>query len=169
MGSLFTAVAGQVAADAGHLDLALQRLERAVLLARRGAARPEQIYALAALAPVQATVGDAEGATATLRSARLTLREAPSAGMLVHLLDDAERRLRGKPARAADGGQVAELSAREMSVLRLLGSELSVAQIGEELYVSRNTVKTHVRGIYRKLDADTRAAAVAKAKELGLL
>jgi LuxR family transcriptional regulator, maltose regulon positive regulatory protein len=169
MGSLFTAVAGQVAADAGHLDLALQRLERAVLLARRGAARPEQIYALAALAPVQATVGDAEGATATLRSARLTLREAPSAGMLVHLLDDAERRLRGKPARAADGGQVAELSAREMSVLRLLGSELSVAQIGEELYVSRNTVKTHVRGIYRKLDADTRAAAVARAKELGLL
>ena len=56
-----------------------------------------------------------------------------------------------------------------MSVLRLLGSELSVAQIGEELYISRNTVKTHVRGIYRKLGADTRAAAVAKAKELGLV
>ena len=56
-----------------------------------------------------------------------------------------------------------------MSVLRLLGSELSIAEIGDELYISRNTVKTHVRGIYRKLDADTRAAAVARARELRLL
>lgn len=169
MGSLFTAVAGQLAADSGDLERARERLERAVVLARRGAARPEQIYALAALAPVQATVGDPDAATATLRSARLTLRESPTPGLLVHLLDDAERRLRGKPRRTPSDGQVEELSAREMSVLRLLGSELSVAQIGDELYISRNTVKTHVRGIYRKLDADTRAVAVARAKELGLL
>jgi LuxR family maltose regulon positive regulatory protein len=54
-------------------------------------------------------------------------------------------------------------------VLRLLGSELSIAAIGDELYISRNTVKTHIRGIYRKLDADTRAAAVARARALGLL
>jgi LuxR family transcriptional regulator, maltose regulon positive regulatory protein len=169
MASLATAVAGQLAADAGHLDEARERLERAVVLARRGAARPEQIYALAALAPVQSTVGDVDAAAATLRRARLTLREAPSPGLLVHLLDDAERRLRGKSAQKRDDGTVEELSDREMAVLRLLGSELSVAQIGEELYVSRNTVKTHVRGIYRKLDTDTRAAAVARAKELGLL
>jgi LuxR family maltose regulon positive regulatory protein len=139
------------------------------VLARRGAARPEQIYSLAALAPVQATVGDPDAAAATLRSARVTLRESPSPGLLGHLLDDAERRLRGKSAQRPNQGAVDELSEREMAVLRLLGSELSVAQIGEELYVSRNTVKTHVRGIYRKLDADTRAAAVARAKELGLL
>jgi LuxR family maltose regulon positive regulatory protein len=163
------AVAGQLAADSGDLDPARERLERAVVLARRGAARPEQIYALAALAPVQATMGDADAATATLRSARVTLRESPSPGLFVHLLDDAERRLRGKPASQSDDGQVEELSSREMSVLRLLGSELSVAQIGDELFISRNTVKTHVRGIYRKLDAETRAAAVARAKELGLL
>jgi len=56
-----------------------------------------------------------------------------------------------------------------MSVLRLLGSDLSFAAIGEELFVSRNTVKTHVRGIYRKLDADGRAAAVARARELRLI
>jgi len=169
IGSLFTAVAGQLAAEAGDLNLARQRLERAVLLGRRGAARPEQIYALAGLAPVQATTGDRDAATATLRSARLTLRESPSPGLLAHLLEDAERRLRGRPARTPDAAQVEELSSREMSVLRLLGTELSVAQIGEQLYVSRNTVKTHVRGIYRKLDADTRAVAVARAKELGLL
>ena len=86
----------------------------------------------------------------------------------MHLLDDVERRLRGKAARRSPV-EVDELSAREMSVLRLLGSELSIAEIGDQLYVSRNTVKTHVRGIYRKLDAGTRAAALARARELGLL
>jgi LuxR family maltose regulon positive regulatory protein len=167
MGSLASAVAGQLAAEAGDLEPARDRLERAVVLAKRGASRPEQIYALSALAPVQATMGDADAAAATLRAARLALRESPSPGMFTHLLEEAERRLRGRPTRAVH--EVDELSSREMSVLRLLGSELSVAQIGEELYISRNTVKTHVRGIYRKLDADGRAAAVARAKELGLL
>ena len=169
MGSLANAVAGQLAARSGELDPARERLERAVVLARRGASRPEQIYSLSALATVQATRGDAEAATETLRAARVSLRDSPSPGLFVHLLDDAERRLRGRPARSTDDGAVDDLSEREMSVLRLLGSELSVAQIGEQLYVSRNTVKTHVRGIYRKLGADTRAGAVARAKELGLL
>ena len=168
MGSLANAVAGQLAADAGELELARERLERAVVLARRGASRPEYIYALVALAPVEATMGHADTAAATLRSARVALRESPSPGIFVHLLDDVERRLRGKAARRSPV-EVDELSAREMSVLRLLGSELSIAEIGDQLYVSRNTVKTHVRGIYRKLDAGTRAAAVARARELGLL
>ncbi len=167
MGSLATAVAGQLAADAGDLEEARERLERAVVLALRGAARPEHIYALAALAPIQSTLGDADAASATLRTARLALRGSPSPGMFPHLLNDVDRRLRG---RAASGPvEVEELSAREMSVLRLLGSELSIADIGQELFISRNTVKTHVRGIYRKLDADTRAVAVARAKELRLL
>ena len=167
MGSLATAVAGQLAADAGELEEARERLERAVVLAVRGAARPEHIYALAALAPIQSTLGDADAAAATLRTARLALRGSPSPGMFPHLLNDVDRRLRG---RAASGPtEVEELSAREMSVLRLLGSELSIADIGQELFISRNTVKTHVRGIYRKLDADTRAVAVARAKELRLL
>ena len=168
MGSLATAVAGRLAAGAGELESAQELLRRAVVLARRGAARPEEIYALAALAPVQATLGDAVSAAATLRSARVALRESPSPGTFAHLVDDAERRLRGRAA-PTPGEQVDELSTREMSVLRLLGSELSIAEIGDELYISRNTVKTHVRGIYRKLDADTRAAAVARARELRLL
>jgi LuxR family maltose regulon positive regulatory protein len=168
MGSLATAVAGQLAADAGELERARERLERALVLARRGASRPEELYALAALAPVQATLGDPVAAKATLRTARAALRESPSPGMFGHLVDDAERRLRGK-AVPSSAMEVEELSAREMSVLRLLGSELSIAEIGDELYISRNTVKTHVRGIYRKLDADTQAVAVSRARELRLL
>jgi LuxR family maltose regulon positive regulatory protein len=167
MGSLATAVGGQLAALAGDVEHARSALERAVVLARRGAARPEHIYALAALAPVQATLGDGD-ASETLRGARLALRESPSPGMFVHLVDDAERRLRGRPVHAATV-EVEELSPREMSVLRLLGSELSIAEIGDQLFISRNTVKTHVRGIYRKLDVDTRAAAVERARSLRLL
>ena len=169
MGSLANAVAGQLAADAGELEQARDRLQRAVVLAQRGASRPEYIYALTALAPVEATLGEDDEAAATLRGARVALRESPSPGIFVHLVDDVERRLRGKPGSSSSPAAVEELSAREMSVLRLLGSELSIAEIGDQLYVSRNTVKTHVRGIYRKLDAGTRAAAVARARELGLL
>ena len=170
MGSLSLAVAGQLAAGAGDLEHARERLERAVVLARRGAARPELIYALAALAPVQATLGESDSAAETLRAARGALKGSPSPGLFPHLLNDVDRRLRGRSAaEARSTGEVEELSAREMAVLRLLGSELSIAAIGDELYISRNTVKTHVRGIYRKLDADTRAAAVARARELRLL
>ena len=62
-----------------------------------------------------------------------------------------------------------ELSERELTILRLLASELSQREIGSELYISRNTVKGHVRNIFRKLGATTRADAVARGRELGLI
>ena len=132
---------------------ARERLERAVVLARRGAARPEHIYALAALAPMQATLGDADAAAATLRerAARAARRRRARACSRTCSTTSSAACAAGRRERRAE---VEELSAREMSVLRLLGSELSIAEIGEELFISRNTVKTHVRGIYRKLDAD---------------
>jgi LuxR family transcriptional regulator, maltose regulon positive regulatory protein len=52
-------------------------------------------------------------------------------------------------------------------VLRLLPSELSQREIADALYVSINTVKTHTKGIYRKLGVDTRDEAVSRARELG--
>jgi LuxR family transcriptional regulator, maltose regulon positive regulatory protein len=42
-------------------------------------------------------------------------------------------------------------------------------EVGEQLYVSLNTVKTHTRALYRKLGASSRADAVARAEALGLL
>lgn len=61
------------------------------------------------------------------------------------------------------------LSAREMSVLRLLPSELSTAEMADELVVSVNTLRTHLKSIYDKLGAHSRYEAIARAKELGLL
>jgi LuxR family maltose regulon positive regulatory protein len=62
-----------------------------------------------------------------------------------------------------------QLTGKELEVLRLLATRLSRREIGDRLYVSINTVKSHQRAVYRKLDVDSRAAAVRRAGQLGLL
>jgi len=56
-----------------------------------------------------------------------------------------------------------------MEVLRLLSTDLSGPEIAAELVVSVNTVKTHIKRIYSKLDAHSRYEAIERAKELKLL
>ena len=61
------------------------------------------------------------------------------------------------------------LSHRELEVLRLLDSELTGPEIARQLYVTVNTLRTHTKRIFTKLDVTTRAAAVRRAHERGLL
>jgi len=61
------------------------------------------------------------------------------------------------------------LSHREMEVLACLAEGLTTAQIAGELYISENTVKTHVRHILEKLEASNRAEAVSKAMQMGII
>jgi len=61
------------------------------------------------------------------------------------------------------------LSDREVQVLRLLDTELSGPQIARELFISHNTLRTHTKHIFTKLDVTTRRAAVRRARERGLL
>ena len=61
------------------------------------------------------------------------------------------------------------LSQRELEVLRFLDSERTGPEIARELYVSVNTLRTHTKRIFTKLDVSTRAAAVRRARERGLL
>ncbi len=63
----------------------------------------------------------------------------------------------------------AALSEREVEVLRLLATELSGPEIAGQLFVSVNTLRTHTKHIFTKLDVNTRRAAVRRAGELGLL
>ena len=63
----------------------------------------------------------------------------------------------------------APLTEREVAVLRLLQGTLSLREIGQELYVSANTVKTHTQAIYRKLGVSTRREAVARGEQAGIL
>jgi LuxR family maltose regulon positive regulatory protein len=58
---------------------------------------------------------------------------------------------------------------RELEVLRLMATGASNQQVADRLVVAVSTVKTHVNGIFRKLDAASRVEAVARARELGLL
>ena len=61
------------------------------------------------------------------------------------------------------------LSSREMEVLQCLAQGMTTAQISTDLFISDNTVKTHVRHILEKLEASNRAEAVSKAMQLGLI
>jgi two-component system, NarL family, nitrate/nitrite response regulator NarL len=69
------------------------------------------------------------------------------------------------PNHISDSG----LSSREMEVLACLALGKTTAQISSELFISNNTVKTHVRHILEKLEAANRAEAVSKAAQLGLI
>ena len=64
---------------------------------------------------------------------------------------------------------LAELPAQVHAVLRFLPTNLSRSEIARELYLSVNTVNTHVRSIYAELDARDRSTAVERALELRLL
>jgi LuxR family maltose regulon positive regulatory protein len=67
------------------------------------------------------------------------------------------------------GGPVEELTDRERDVLRLLPSRLSLREIATELFVSQNTLKFHLRVIYRKLGVNSRGEAVDAARRMRLL
>lgn len=73
------------------------------------------------------------------------------------------------PVADAQVSLIEPLSERELELLRLLPSHLSYREIGERMFVSTNTVKSYVKSIYRKLDAERRSDAVEHARALGLV
>ncbi|UCD38255.1 MAG: helix-turn-helix transcriptional regulator [Fidelibacterota bacterium] len=77
--------------------------------------------------------------------------------------------LKTKPVIQSDGSLVEPLSSRELDVLRLMATGLSNSNIAQNLFISLNTVKTHIKNIHSKLHVHTRTQAIAKAKEIGLL
>jgi LuxR family maltose regulon positive regulatory protein len=88
------------------------------------------------------------------------------------LLADIVDVLQGTSASSTDREpltQPEELSPSELRVLRYLPTNMTRPEIARELYVSINTVNTHIRNIYAKLDARSRSAAVERARELRLL
>ncbi len=158
---------GRTLRQRGDLVGAERDVTRALALGLRGAGRLEIAWAQLVLAEITHARGGGEEARSLLRSARRTLGECPDPGALADLLGDTERRVSRGPRASAP--RDSELTERELAVLRLLDSTLTQREIGSELFVSRNTVKTHVRGILRKLDAGSRQEAVERGRALGLL
>jgi LuxR family maltose regulon positive regulatory protein len=100
--------------------------------------------------------------------AAMPRHETAHAALLTDILDV----MRGSsPAPGADPARagIEQLSPTELRVLRYLPTNLSRREIAGELSVSVNTVNTHVRNIYAKLQARDRSAAVQRARELRLL
>ena len=143
-------------------------LERALELTRRVSQQIEAVATLVLLSRAAHEGGDRESARQFLADARWTLESCPDPGpVATALLETEERRLRVSRTRP---GPVSaeEFSDREIAVLRLLSGDLSQREIGNALYISFNTVKTHCKSIYRKLGVSGRADAVARARELEL-
>jgi LuxR family maltose regulon positive regulatory protein len=101
----------------------------------------------------------------------LLRRAAQDEGVHPHVLE----LLRLAAGNIETGGTVSRqppasvLSERELQVLRLLDSELSGPEIARRLYVSHNTLRSHTKHIFTKLDVTSRRAAVLRARERGLL
>jgi len=108
-------------------------------------------------------MGQRERFAAVIAEARQLLKIHPDLAFLSSRIDTLQRRSAETPS--ADD----ELSERELTVLRLLRGDLTQREIGRELYLSHNTVHSHVRSIYRKLGASSRGDAVAIARTRGLL
>lgn len=125
-------------------------------------------YGLITHAEVKGRLGDRRAANGVLREAREAVAMCAEPGVLPELVARVERMLRFAPSRTTRT-PYEDLSERELAVLRLLATDLTQREIGQELYVSLNTVKTHVKSIFRKLDVASRPDAVSRARELRLL
>jgi LuxR family maltose regulon positive regulatory protein len=165
-------VTARTRACQGALSEASAQIERGIQLAERVNAWHIEIYGVLALAEIRRGAHEPAAARRLLARARAIVGALRDADELAGArIEQAERTLRLRPTRArnGDGAPFWELSERELAVLRLLASKLSQREIAGELYVSFNTVKTHTRAIFRKLGVVSRAEAVKRARELGLL
>jgi LuxR family transcriptional regulator, maltose regulon positive regulatory protein len=137
-------------------------------VARHSLARPQEAaHALEHALAIASAEGYRRPFLTGLPLRRLLEREldrpTPYAPLVAELLDAIAQR--DEPP----AGLLEPLSERERAVLRLLPTLLSYAEIGAELFVAANTVKTHVKSIYRKLDVGSRREAVARGRALRLI
>jgi LuxR family transcriptional regulator, maltose regulon positive regulatory protein len=168
--SLAYAAFGAVCALEGRLQDARNEFERALRWRRRwpGLSPWPTLETLLRLAPLLLDMGDRRAATATLDEARDVLTALPDGAAAQRArLERLQQRVAGGPPTAIS--LAGHLTEREATVLRQLQGTLSLREIGQQLDLSQNTIKTHARAIYRKLGVSARSDAVQKAREIGLI
>jgi LuxR family maltose regulon positive regulatory protein len=159
---------GRAMARQGELAESERLLDHALRTLRNDSFRVQYAQALVELAGVRHARGDSDGAHTALEEARQLITTFADPGMLASLLERTELALGRRPSRR-EPSAAATLTDRELVVLRLLATTLSQPEIAQELYVSVNTVRTHIQGIYRKLGVASRREAIASARERKLL
>jgi LuxR family maltose regulon positive regulatory protein len=150
---------------------AVPALERAVQLAEDWGRAVVLVTALASLAEAHWGQGNRSAARMSLARAREAVDAGGARPATVQRLDLLEARIgQASTQRAvADGRLYEPLTDRELSILRALRGPLSARDIGAEMYLSINTVKGYTKSLYRKLGVVTRADAVRRGHELGLI
>ncbi|GAB3787541.1 LuxR C-terminal-related transcriptional regulator [Nocardioides ungokensis] len=167
--ALVFASAARAAARRGDMPEARRQAQRAARL------RPLLTYALpvvavqalAELARAYLTLVDPSGARAVLEQAHGILLQRPDLGTLATAVRELEERV-GQITAATPLG-ASSLTAAELRLVPLLPTHLTYPEIGERLFISRHTVKTHAGSVYRKLGVSSRAEAVERIIELGLV
>lgn len=152
----------------GEFDAAEEEFDRAATLVQRGAGRTETAHAVVWLARARARQRDSAGAQAALDAARGLVPGLGETSMR-RLVDALEQELAATRPRQSQVHEGEPLSEAELRVLRLFTGDLTSREIADHLYVSVNTVRTHAQRIRRKLGVSTRAGAVVRARELGLI
>ncbi len=172
-GSSVWMATGAVYAAQGRTVEARTEFEHVLRIRRRwfGITPWPVIDSMVRLAPVLDDLGERPAAAALASEARQLLSACPDGAQAQwNRLHRLERQLTRPPASTAVRGMAAEpLTEREVTVLRLLRGTLSLREIGQELYLSPNTVKTHTQAAYRKLGVSTRQDAIVRAHEIGVL
>jgi LuxR family maltose regulon positive regulatory protein len=163
------AAAARIALHRGDQVRARRELARAQRL------RPALTYAVPHLA-VQArlelaaahlALGEPDAARTLLREIDEILSRRPDLGVFGLHVRELRAQVAGRRPARLPGASA--LSAAELRVLPFLSTHLSFPEIGEELFVSRNTIRSQVYSIYRKLGVSSRTQAVAESRRLGLL
>jgi LuxR family maltose regulon positive regulatory protein len=152
----FTLVEAHLLAGIAHLQLGNQNAAAAAAEAALAAAEPDRL-----LFPFALT-----GAADLLKT--LPRHKTAHGALLADVMD----LLHGRASPYTDREALipaSDLSPSELRVLRYLPTNLTRPEIARELYVSVNTVNTHIRNIYSKLGARDRSSAVRRARELRLL
>ena len=155
-GPAFTLVETHLLAGIAHLNLGDRHAAAAAAEAALAAAEPDRLIFPFAMTDAAELLGTLPG------------HQTAHGALLADIAD----LLQGRSVPSADGQrgpEVEELSPSELRVLRFLPTNLTRPDIARELYGSVNTVNTHVRNIYSKLDAHDRSSAVRRARELRLL
>jgi LuxR family maltose regulon positive regulatory protein len=166
---LACAAAARLAVHRGDREEA----DRQLALAMR--ARPSCTFAIPwlavgvrlQLAKTYAAIADQATARHLFREVDDILARRPALGVLVDEISELRRILASSAQVTAVGGP--PLSPAELRLLPYLQTHLTFKQIGERLFLSRNTVSSEVGSIYRKLGVSSRSDAVQRATTVGLL
>ncbi len=140
-------------------------------VARRRLGQPDQAagqlgYALTLAGPHGLYRPFLDGGSAARSALTVLIRPAnQGAAVAARIL----QRFDTRPARQPDAPAPVPLTGSELAVLRFLPSHMTNQEIAESLFLSINTVKTHLRSVYRKLGVTTRRQAISTAGRLGLL